>query len=161
LAYSTATLRAARRVRGAPSSGPIRSSCQRQSRIIPSRTWRLSARAFSRSRPASSSSSDTRQQALTLRRSPSAMLLLPPEGHAQPLLVEGRAFQRARGQRARQQQVAALIIHLDDQLLTVRPDLDLVLLREGQADVERVARALLLHLHRLLAEEDLRGVLLA
>src|SRR5262249_56210021 len=52
------------------------------------------------------------------------------------------------------QDVAPLVVHLHDQLLAPRPDLDALLLRERQADVEGVARAFLLDLHRLLLEED-------
>src|SRR5438552_15603294 len=119
----------------------------------PSRTWRLSARALRRSKPVASSISETRQQALGC-----AIVLLLPEPHPQPLLMERSARQLARSEGPGQQQVAALIIHLDDERLAMGEDLDLVLLREGQPDVEGVARALLLDLHGLLAEEDLGGV---
>src|SRR5262249_6474570 len=155
--YWTGTLRGRRRpAGGASSSPPIRSSCQRQSRSSPSSTWRFSARTLRRSSPASSSISETRQQALPFP-SRCAIVLLLPEGHPQPLILEGGPQELARGQRSRQQQVAALIIHLDDQLLAMGEDLDLVLLREGQAEVEGVAARLLADLHRLLAEEDLGG----
>ena len=134
----------------------IRSSCHWQSRMMPSRTWRRSCRAFSRSSPASSSISETRQQAFF---APASQLGHGPPSRRRPPAAAGPRRPRPaapRGQGARQQDVAALIIDLDDQLLALGPDLDLVLLREGQPDVERVAAALLLHLDRPLLEEDAR-----
>src|SRR5258708_24533878 len=112
----------------------------------PSSTWRLSARALRRSKPASSSISETRQQALR-----SAIVLLLPEPHPQPLLVERGSRQLPRGERPGQQQVAALIIHLDDNLLAMGHDLALVIHRERQPGVRAVARALPVDLHRPLA----------
>src|SRR5439155_7947583 len=154
--YSTATFRAFRTPAGGRGRRSIRSSCQRQKRITPSRTWRRSSRSFSRSTPASSSISDTMQHGR--RALDSAMGLLLAERHAQPLIGERGAEQPARGQGAGKQDVAPLVVHLDHQLLAPGPDLDALLLREGQADVERVALAFLLHLDRPLLEEDGRRI---
>src|SRR5688572_17075547 len=137
----------------------MRSSCQRARRIRPSSTCRLSRRAFARSKPDSSRSSEIMQHARVealarLASSRSGMVLLLAERDPQPLLGELRAQQPARGQRAGEQHVPALIIHLDDELFARRPDLDLVLLREGQPQVERVAALLLLDLDRPLLEEE-------
>ena len=63
-----------------------------------------------------------------LRRS----ALLLSEGNPQALALEGGAQQPARGERARQHHVAALVVHLDHQLVTPGEDLDPVLLREGR-----------------------------
>src|SRR5206468_460235 len=107
--YSSVTFRAFLPAAGGRGARSIRSSCHRQKRMTPSRTWRRTTRSFTRSTPASSSISETMQHG-RLAFDSRAMGLLLAKRHPEPLVGERRPEQAARGQAPREQDVTPLVV---------------------------------------------------